>query len=182
MPKTGGIASYNLLHDLSGETNKPMQFHTVLDMVEGSEDLPIVIGSRNIDTWHRSYYNYVFKQMAQYPYHIHELFKETPTFEKFLEFSYHKTCDFGEDENNPNNAYGGFPFVTTLHKDWWKYEGNLYDYMREHILCNQTPDHTIRQEHFIDDWMCVYEELNMMTDTIAEKIRKSEHFNVGAFQ
>ena len=181
MPKTGGISSYNLLDKIS-DNNFTLPYHTILDKIQGSEDLPIVIGSRDIDKWHWSYYNYVFFQMKQYPYHIHELFKETPTYEEFLNFSYNKECDFGKDMNNPDNAYGGFDYITTLYNDWWDYEGNLYQYMEDSLLCGKQPTYIIRQENFEEDWINVFEDMGIITDNIKEEVYNLKQYNKGAYQ
>ena len=175
MPKTAGITAYNMLHEICGDRNTPLTYHTLLKDVRGADGLPIVIGSRDVDSWHLSYYNYVFKQMKKYPYHIHELFKETPTFEEFLAFSYHKECDYGKDMNNPNNAYAGFDYITTLHNDWWSFDGNLYDYMRSHLLCGKEPDFVVRQEHYKEDWDKVLSHFDL---TMVQDIKK---YNKGAY-
>lgn len=182
MPKTGGISAYNLLHKVGGDANHTMQYHVVWDKVPGAEGLPIVIGSRDVETWHKSYYNYVFRQMADRNYHIHELFKRTPTFEEFLDFSYTKACDFGKDMNNPANAYGGFDYVTTMLEDWWDYDGHLYDYVRDHLLCGQRPDYTIRQEHIQKDWLAALNDLGLLTKETEDAVVNMGRYNQGAFQ
>lgn len=181
MPKTGGVTAYNLLHMISGDTNKPYAYHVPLDEVKGAEGLPIVIGSRDVDAWHVSYYNYVFRQLIMHNYHIHELFIETPTFDQFMDFSNNKVCDYGQGENNPNNPYDGFKFVTTIFDDWWDYDGNLYNYIRDHLLCDKKPDYEIRQGRLSKDWLAVYEDLSLLTPEIESKILEIGKYNRGAF-
>lgn len=178
MPKTGGISTYKMLFE---EESTLYPYHVPYDEVVEKEDLPIVIGSRGVDSWHLSYYNYVFKQMRPNSYHIHELFKQTPTFEEFTEFSYNKTCDYGPGLNNPNNQYGGFKYVTTLMEDWWEYDGNLYDYIRDHLLCGNKPDYEIRQEFFMDDWLSAYSDMGLLTDKAERMILGAGRYNRGAF-
>lgn len=190
MPKCASTSSASMLINLFDQSRNEgfvrVPHHvTKIDFCSSPYSTePFITSARVLDEWLVSFYNFAFHQNRDDSSLFTEILGGDTSFESFKGFALNKTGKelFVEDMGVTSTSPNSMSVFREVEKDYWDFDGNLYEYLVHKTSGGRKPDYVIDTSNWVEDWVHTLNDIGIMPKYGEAVIRNHPRNNVGNYR